>query len=147
MPRVSILACPPWIPLLLGSCSWLQILRPPPQGESALNRAACGVQREDWLWGDGPRLWGHFLPLLTPPPSQPPPAFPAVSIPIWSQVNLWHNPTWKCMEMLPITMKPRERLSRWRPPWSAVCGFLPSRNHREPEASHLAQIGGVGPFV
>ena len=102
-------------------------------------RTGCGVMGLD--------SGGTSYPFSPPPPSPPPPAFPAVSIPIWSQVNLWHNPTWKCMEMLPITMKPRERLSRWRPPWSAVCGFLPSRNHREPEASRLAQIGGVGPFV
>lgn len=76
-------------------------------------RTGCGVMGLD--------SGGPSYPFSLLPPSQPPPAFPAVSIPIWSQVNLWHNPTWKCMEMLPITMKPRERLSRWRPPWSAVC--------------------------
>ena len=76
-------------------------------------KTACGVT--------GLEFGGTSYPFSLPPRSQPPPAFPAVSIPIWSQVNLWHNPTWKCMEMLPITMKPRERLSRWRPPWSAVC--------------------------
>lgn len=32
-------------------------------------------------------------------------AFPAGSSPIWSQVNLWHNSAWKCMEILPITIK------------------------------------------
>lgn len=70
-----------------------------------------------------PRSGG--TPLLPPAGPYSSTTFPTVSIPVWSQVNLWHNPAWKYMEMLPITIKPRERLHPQRPPRCAV-GRLPA---------------------
>lgn len=49
-------------------------------------------------------------------------AFPAGSSPIWSQVNLWHNSAWKCMEILPITIKAEGEAASPVP--SLVCCLL-----------------------
>lgn len=81
------------------------------------------------------------------PPSYPLPsslsslgAFPAGSSPIWSQVNLWHNSAWKCMEILPITIRRQKgRLRPPCPPWSAVCwlpAFLKPQAARSQPAWH-----------
>lgn len=52
MPAASALLVRPGC-LCSRGCSWLQILRPPSQGESASNRAVCGNRREGQLWGEG----------------------------------------------------------------------------------------------
>lgn len=86
------------------------------------------------------------------PPSYPLPsspsslgAFPAGSSPIWSQVNLWHNSAWKCMEILPITIKAEGEAASPVP--SLVCCLLaPSlpETTGSQEPACMAQIIGVG---
>lgn len=52
MPAAFVFLVPPGF-LCSRGCSWLQILRPPSQGESASNRAVYGNGREGQLWGEG----------------------------------------------------------------------------------------------
>lgn len=149
MPRASASPWSTWGFSAPWGCSWLQILRPPYQGESASNRAAHGAGREGQLWGEGPSECHQMLlgleyqalpcPLLPCPYSLT--AFPAASILIWSQVNLWHNPAWKYCQ-LPSNQK--EAASQAP---SAVCCLLalslpePQGARSQPGRPRLAEWG------
>jgi hypothetical protein len=76
-----------------------------------------------WSKGEGvfrdvSRTWGH--PHSFPPLPTALLHFLLGAGPIWSQVNLWPNPAWKCCQLL---SGQEWRLHPWWPPWSAVCGL------------------------
>lgn len=129
-------------------CFWsagYQIPKPPFQGDDS-SRPALG--RRDWGCLSILGLESGGSPTLSHPPPISFAAFPAGSNPIWSQVNLWHNPAWKCMEILPITIRPREEAVSLVP--SSVC-CLSAPSLPETTGSYkptwMAQIDGVGPFL